>query len=51
MTTGKPWPYDAPRPCAGCLYRASALGIVWCQLDQWAGIANEKRCGQWEKRP
>lgn len=50
MTTGTPWPYDQPRPCAGCRYRASALGVVWCQLEKWAGIINEKRCDEWEKR-
>jgi len=49
MTTGKPWPYDQPRPCAGCSYRASALGVVWCALSKWAGIINEKRCDEWEK--
>jgi hypothetical protein len=39
-----------PLPCAGCRYRCSALGVVWCSLGKWEGLINEQRCDEWEHR-
>lgn len=51
MTTGKPWPYDQPRPCAGCTQRLTAFGLTYCGRGHWSGITNEKFCGVKEEVP
>lgn len=48
MTSGLPWPYDKPRPCAGCRHRFVTFGMAWCGLGRWAGLKDEARCDQWE---
>jgi hypothetical protein len=50
MTNGKPWPYDTPRPCAGCAQRLKAFGLTYCGLGKWAGTGNEKACDEKEVR-
>lgn len=38
-------------PCAGCVYRAALFGMIYCIRDQWAGLANEKICAEFKRKP
>lgn len=37
-------------PCEACRYRSRLWGMVYCLLDKWAGILNERICSEYQRR-